>query len=76
MERRSKIGFHFIFSFISLSKIESYIYEEKNYVPDSQLMRNYMQVKIGKEKDLDATLQRLRGRDADVSQEAAEIRVR
>ncbi|KAF7143535.1 hypothetical protein RHSIM_Rhsim05G0145700 [Rhododendron simsii] len=31
-------------------------------------------VKIGKEKDLDATLHRLRGKDADVSQEAAEIR--
>ncbi|KAG5549291.1 hypothetical protein RHGRI_014597 [Rhododendron griersonianum] len=31
-------------------------------------------VKIGKEKDLEATLQRLRGKDADVSQEAAEIR--
>lgn len=39
-------------------------------------MRNYMQVKIGKEKDLEATLRRLRGKDADVSQEAAEIRVR
>ncbi|KAI8555797.1 hypothetical protein RHMOL_Rhmol05G0201800 [Rhododendron molle] len=32
------------------------------------------QVKIGKEKDLDATLRRLRGKDTDVSQEAAEIR--
>ncbi|XP_058216473.1 sugar transporter ERD6-like 5 isoform X2 [Rhododendron vialii] len=31
-------------------------------------------VKIGKEKDLDATLRRLRGKDADVSQEAADIR--
>ncbi|KAG5549299.1 hypothetical protein RHGRI_014601 [Rhododendron griersonianum] len=31
-------------------------------------------VKIGKEKDLEATLRRLRGKDADVSQEAAEIR--
>ncbi|KAG5549300.1 hypothetical protein RHGRI_014601 [Rhododendron griersonianum] len=61
-------------SFMSLRKIESYVYEEKNYVPDSQLMRNYMQVKIGKEKDLEATLRRLRGKDADVSQEAAEIR--
>ncbi|KAG5549293.1 hypothetical protein RHGRI_014597 [Rhododendron griersonianum] len=70
LESPSKLSW----SFISLRKIESYVYEEKNYVLDSQLMRNYMQVKIGKEKDLEATLQRLRGKDADVSQEAAEIR--
>lgn len=34
-----------------------------------------MQVKIGKEKDLVPTLKRLRGKHADVSQEAGEIRV-
>ena len=31
--------------------------------------------KIGKEKEFETSLQRLRGRNADISQEAADIRV-
>jgi hypothetical protein len=35
----------------------------------------YLQAKIGREIECEATLQRLRGKNADISQEAAEIRV-
>jgi SP family sugar porter-like MFS transporter len=35
----------------------------------------YFQAKIGREKECEAALQRLRGENADISQEAAEIRV-
>lgn len=34
-----------------------------------------LQAKIGKEKELEAALQHLRGKNADISQEAADIRV-
>ena len=34
-----------------------------------------LQAKIGKEKELEATLQRLRGKNVDISQEATYIRV-
>ena len=34
-----------------------------------------LQAKIGKEPELKAALQRLRGKNADISQEAADIRV-
>jgi SP family sugar porter-like MFS transporter len=34
-----------------------------------------LQAKIGKEAELEAALQRLRGKNADISQEAADIRV-
>lgn len=37
--------------------------------------RNFLQANVGREKDFEATLQRLRGSEADVSDEAAEIRV-
>ena len=36
---------------------------------------NHLQVKVGKEKELEASLRRLRGQNVDISQEAAEIRV-
>ena len=35
----------------------------------------YSQAKIGREKECEAALQRLRGENADISLEAAEIRV-
>ena len=35
-----------------------------------------MQAKIGREKDSESALQRLRGKNADISAESAEIRVR
>jgi SP family sugar porter-like MFS transporter len=35
----------------------------------------YLQAKIGREIECEAALQRLRGKNADISQEAAEIRV-
>ncbi|GMP40457.1 hypothetical protein CsSME_00010900 [Camellia sinensis var. sinensis] len=35
---------------------------------------NHLQVKVGKEKELEASLRRLRGQNVDISQEAAEIR--
>jgi SP family sugar porter-like MFS transporter len=34
-----------------------------------------LQAKIGKEPELEAALQRLRGKNADISQEAADIKV-
>jgi SP family sugar porter-like MFS transporter len=34
-----------------------------------------LQAKIGKEAEFEAALQRLRGKNADISQEAADIRV-
>ena len=34
-----------------------------------------MQAEIGKERELEASLQHLRGKNADISQEAADIRV-
>ncbi|XAR52542.1 hypothetical protein NMG60_11020676 [Bertholletia excelsa] len=40
------------------------------FIPDSPRWL----VKVGKEKELEATLRRLRGKDVDISQEAAEIR--
>lgn len=36
---------------------------------------NYLQAKTGKGIESEAALQRLRGADADISEEAAEIRV-
>lgn len=36
---------------------------------------NCLQAKIGKEKEFETALQRLRGRNADISQEVADIRV-
>ena len=35
-----------------------------------------MQAKIGREKEFEVALQKLRGKDADISEEAAEIQVR
>lgn len=34
-----------------------------------------MQAKVGKEKEFESALQKLRGKDFDISQEAAEIQV-
>ena len=36
-------------------------------------VNNYLQAKIGKHKELEAALQRLRGKNADISEEAADI---
>ena len=36
---------------------------------------NFVQAKFGEEKDYEASLQHLRGEDADIFQEATEIRV-
>ena len=36
----------------------------------------YFQAKIGKEKELETTLQRLRGKTADISMESADIQVK
>ena len=41
----------------------------------SQDQCKYLQAKIGKEREFEAALQRLRGENADISQEAYDIKV-
>lgn len=47
-----------------------------NYEHIKVSMYIYFQAKIGKEKELEATLQSLRGKTADISMESADIRVK
>lgn len=45
------------------------------YLSDLLIYLESSQAKIGREKELETTLQRLRGENTDVAQEATEIRV-
>lgn len=55
--------------------------EKENKTVDARLDRKvdikffYLQVKIGHQKEFENSLSRLRGKDADISKEAAEIMV-
>lgn len=61
----------FFMTFSSMHSLENVsIHQDVEMMSTSGL-----QAKIGKEAELEAALQRLRGKNADISQEAADIRV-
>lgn len=71
----SPLHFYLFFSTLVTISKHAYTTEEKSLDKNLQmiLINNYLQAKVGKHKELETVLQSLRGKNANISEEAAEI---